>query len=128
MDIEEEIALAYLMTSRMRMKREKTKPRNKAVRRIFQKREEEGVFALFHYFSWCFIILAITIICFTPEFLLKFFLSHFLIFFVKTFSMSLQMEKIILNKNQAVVSAKCENIIEDQKRSLESFQMVGTRI
>lgn len=51
MDIEEEIALVYLLTRRMRIRTEKRKPKNESVRRIFQKREEEGAFVLFYYFN-----------------------------------------------------------------------------
>ena len=95
MDIEGEIALVYLLTRRMRMRREKRKPKNESVRRTFQKKEEEGAFVLFYYFNWCFIFFDITFVCFTPDLLLKFFLSYFLIFFVETFSMNLQIKKIL---------------------------------
>ena len=81
------------VTWRMRTRREKRKLQKDSIRGIFQLKEEEGTFAFFHYSSWCFIFFDITIICFTPAFLLKFFLPHFLIFFVKTFSIDLEIKK-----------------------------------
>ena len=79
------------------MENENEERKKKASKRfnrgIFQLREEEDTFAFFHYSSWCFMFFDITIICFTPAFLLKLFLPHFLIFFVKTFSINLEIKK-----------------------------------
>ena len=75
-NIEEEIAVAYLLIGRIRIRRKRRR-----VSRIFQEREEKG-------FSWCFIFLDITIVGFTHDFLLIF-LSHFLILFIKAQSTNL---------------------------------------
>lgn len=90
MDIEENIAIAYLSIRSLRKRRKKRKPQKESVRKIFQEREEKRAFVLFHYLNYCFIFLEITFAGFTNGFLLKFFLSHFLMLFIKAFSTNLQ--------------------------------------